>query len=316
MKKRIKYILITFLLLFNIGYVNALTVSKNELTIEKGGNEKIELYANVEAEVKKVDFTLVFSTYDIPAEFIVNSAYTDTNPNGVAHSIVLPEATSGKILLGTISISAKQNPTETSGTVNISSASATTSSDESISLNIQNINVKVTEKPVEEPSKPSESSKPSEPSTASNPSTPSEPSPSSKKEEKDNKEKEDKGLLEKIESKIVKINLKKDVFEYTVTVKEDLEELDLKPVAKKEDTKIELSTQKIKELKDNKITITATNGDIKQEYIITVKQKAKNEITIDTGSFEGDTSYKGKFIVISVIVLIALVISALISRKK
>ena len=199
-----------FLLLINISSVYALSVSKNDITIEKGGSERIELYANVEADIKRVDFTLVFSTYDIPAAFIANSALIDTNPDGITHSVTLPEAKSGKILLGTVDITSKQDATETAGSVSIHTASATTTNDEKVSLNAQTINIKLgtpdntpTPKPTEKPSEPS---KPSESSGEV-----------------------DKGLLAKIESKLVDIELKKNTFTYTVELKDNkITELDLK----------------------------------------------------------------------------------------
>lgn len=294
MKKRIKYFFMVFLLLINISSVYALSVSKNDITIEKGGSERIELYANVEADIKRVDFTLVFSTYDIPAAFIANSALIDTNPDGITHSVTLPEAKSGKILLGTVDITSKQDATETAGSVSIHTASATTTSDERVSLNPQTINIKLgTPEPTPTPTeKPSEPSKPSESSGEV-----------------------DKGLLAKIESKLVDIELKKNTFTYTVELKDNkITELDLKPIAKDDKTKVEISTQKIKELKNNKIIITATNGDTKQTYSIRIKRK--NDVVIDKGEFKADKSYKTKWIIMSVILLIALAGSIILTKKK
>ena len=281
-----------FLLLINISSVYALSVSKNDITIEKGGSERIELYANVEADIKRVDFTLVFSTYDIPAAFIANSALIDTNPDGITHSVTLPEAKSGKILLGTVDITSKQDATETAGSVSIHAASAITTSDEKVSLNPQTINIKLGT-PVPTPTeKPSEPSKPSESSGEV-----------------------DKGLLAKIESKLVDIELKKNTFTYTVELKDNkITELDLKPIAKDEKTKVEITTQKIKELKNNKIIITATNGDTKQTYSIRIKRK--NDVVIDKGEFKADKSYKTKWIIMSVILLIALAGSIILTKKK
>jgi len=288
MKRIIKYFFVIFLLFSFIVKANALEVSKNDITIEKGGSDNIELYANVEEEVISVTFTLVYSTYDIPASFNVASGASDTNPNGITHTVVFNEAKSGKILLGTVNISVKNYPTDMVGSVNIHTASAKTSSEEKINLDAQNINIKVgtaTEEP--------------------------------KKEEKKEEPKEvDKNLLDKIESKIVKIELKKDVFDYTVNVKKEIDELDLKPIAKSEDTKIDISSQKISELKDGKIVITTKNNDTEQVYNIKVNVKEEDQITIDKDEFKADKSYKGKWIIVSIILIVALIISMLFARKK
>ena len=307
MKKRIKYFFMVFLLLVSITKVEALSLSKNDLTIEKGGSDRVELYANVDATVKRVDFTLVFTTYDIPAAFIVNGAYTDTNPDGITHSVILPEAQSGKILLGTVDINVKKEPTDTAGSVSIHTASAVTTSDERVYLDSQTINIKIgtpepTTSPSATPSAPSESPKPSETPK------PSEASASTSKTSA--------MLLDRIESKIVKITIKQANFNYNVRVSSDVEELDLKPIAKDKDTKIDITTQKIKELKDNKIIITAENGNLKETYTINVKIKGKNEVEIDKGEFVADKSYKSKWIIMSVILALSLAGSIIITKKK
>ena len=292
MKRIIKYLFATFLLFATFSRVYALEVSKSDLTIEKGGSDTIELYANTESEITSVTFTLVFSTYDIPANFSATSGATDTNPNGITHTIKFDEAKSGKVLLGTIQVSVKSNASDSVGTVNIHTASAKTTEDETVSLNARNINIKV--------GTPQPEPKQEEPKT--------EPTTQPKEV--------DKNLLDKIESKIVKIELKKDVFDYNVNISDDVEELDLKPIAKSEDTKIEISTQKISELKDKKIVITAKNGDITQTYNIKVYNKQIEQITVDNEKFKSDKSYKGKWIIVSIVLIVALIISMLFSKNK
>ena len=289
---KLKYLFGLFLLLITFSKVNALEVSKNDLTIEKGSNNSVELYANVESEIVSVTFTLVYSTYDIPANFIPASGLTDRNPNGITHEVVFNEAKTGKILLGNVSVNVVSNPKDTVGTVNIHTASAKDSNGETISLNAQNINIKVgttIQEPKEEPKE--------------------EPKQEQKKEV-------DKNLLDKIESNIVTIKLKKDVFDYSVSIKEDIEELDLKAIAKDESTTIDITTQKISELENNTIVITAKNGDTEQKYNIKVNIKDKNEITVDKTEFKEDKSYKGKWIVVSIVLIVALLIIMLFSRKK
>ena len=280
---KLKYLFGLFLLLITFSKVNALELSKSDLTIEKGGNDSVELYANVEKDVISVTFTLVYSTYDIPANYSPAAGVTDTNPNGITHEVVFNEAKSGKILLGNVNINVVSNPKDTVGTVNIHTASAKDTNGETISLNAKNINIKVGT-PVEEP--------------------------------KEEPKEVDKNLLDKIESKIVKIELKKDVFDYTVNVKKEIDELDLKPIAKSEDTKIDISSQKISELKDGKIVITTKNNDTEQIYNIKVNVKEEDQITIDKDEFKSDKSYKGKWIIVSIILIVALIISMLFAGKK
>lgn len=284
MKKLVKFAILTILLFTFINKVSALSVSKDSLTIDKGEKDSIELYANSEKEITSVEFTLVYSSYDVAANFIVNSSYTDGNPNGITHKVDLVEAKSGKILLGNVSINVKNNAVVKSGSINIHSAKGYTSDGEIVSLNSQIINVTV-----------------------------------GKKENIEEKKEEiDKNLLDKIESKIVKIGLKKDVFEYTVSISKDVKELDLKAIPKSDSTKVEISSQKIENIKDNKIIITAINGDVKQEYTINLKEKKNKdlEVTIDKGEFKEDSSYKGKWILISIVSVMGLMGGLILIKKK
>ena len=276
---KLKYLFGLFLLLITFSKVNALELSKSDLTIEKGSKDSVELYANVDKDVISVTFTLVYSTYDIPANYVPAVGVTDTNPNGITHEVVFDEAKSGKILLGNVNINVVNNPKDTVGTVNIHTASAKDTSGEIITLKAKNINIKVGT-PVEETKEV------------------------------------DKNLLDKIESNIVTIKLKKDTFDYSVSINDDIEELDLKAVAKDESTTIDISTQKISELENNTIVITAKNGSIEQKYNIKVNIKDKNEIIIDKTEFIQDKSYKGKWIIISIILVASLIISMSFSRKK
>lgn len=292
MKRKIKYIFIfMFLLLITNVKALALTVSKNDVTIRKGGNTTVELYINTENKITSADFTMVYSTYDIPADFIVNNSYTDSNPEGVKHSIIFDEAKTGKIILGTIDIGVKDNAVDSSGTVSLSRAMATLEDGSTINLNNQVINVKV--EVVEE----------------------------QKEEVKEVNKDIDKNLIDKIDSNIVKIYLRKNIFEYNIEIEDSVKELDLKVIPKEEDTKINISNQKISELYDNKIVITATKGDIKQDYIINVKVKEKKKekestVVIDKGEFIPNDSYKSKWIVVIALLFITLVFGIIFSKKK
>ena len=282
MKRIIKYFFVIFLLFSFIIKVDALEVSKSNITIEKGGSDNIELYANVNEDIVSVTFTMVYSTYDIPAGFTASAGASDTNPNGITHTVIFDEVKTGKVLVGTININVVNYPSDTVGSVNIHTASAKTTSDSTINLNAQNINITVGT-PVETP--------------------------------KEEPKEVDKNLLDRIDSKLVKITLKKDVFDYTVKVDETVLELDLKPVAKDESTKIDIGSQKISELKDGKIVITTKNGDTEQVYNIKVETK-EDAITIDKEEFKEDKSYKGKWIIVTIVLIVALLLSMLLNRKK
>lgn len=281
MKRILSFVFILFTFMLFTSNVFAMSVSKNNITLEKGTSESIELYANTEQEVSKVEFTMVFSTYDVPAAFVVASGNNDSNPYAINHTITLPEAKSGKILIGRIDINVVNYPTVTSGTINVHSAKATTTDGTVITLNNQDINVNIGTPKKEEPKVI------------------------------------DKNMLEKIESKIVTIELKKDVFDYTVNVDKEVEELDLKPIAKDSNTKVEVSSQKIKDLTDKKITITTKLEDTEQKYTINLKINTKTMTEVEAeNEFKEDNGYKTKWIILSIIFTVVLVASLLLFKKK
>lgn len=283
-----KNILLLFLLLIVLLPLNvkALSVDKNDLTIEKGGEKSIDLYANVEENTTEVSFTLVYTTYDVPAYFNLEPGLTDRNPNGIAHKIIFSNPVSGKIKLGTVDIDVVNNPKVSTGAINIHTASAQTNNG-TVYLNAQTINVTIGEIQEETP-------EPVENET---------------------------NLLDKIESEMVKIDLEENKYEYTIEIKEDVEELDLKAIPKNENYEVEISNQKIKELEDNKIIIKVKDGDNTEEYIIkvnTIKNKVeKVETNKENKEKKGNSyEYKGKWIVLIVIMSIALVIGLILTKKK
>ena len=77
MKRVVKCLVLLMLLIIPVNSIDALSLSKNEVTLSNGGSEKIELYATSDVSLKRVDFNLVYSTYDIVGDFIVNSKYKD-----------------------------------------------------------------------------------------------------------------------------------------------------------------------------------------------------------------------------------------------
>lgn len=278
MKKIFFCLLLTLLIIMPLN-VYALSVSENNITIEKGKSDTIDLYANVESEVTDISFSLVYTTYDIPAYFNIEPGFTNTG-NGTTHKIKFDEPQTGKIKLGTIKIDIVKYPTVTAGSINIHSGKATTTTYETLNLNNQIINVKI--------------------------GTP-EPKVETPKEE-------NKNLLEKIESKIVKIDLKEDVYEYTVKINEDIEELDLKGIAKDENYKVEISSQKISELKDNQIIITVKDGETVEEYKI--KVNIEKNVEIDKEEFTPTFKYKGKWTTMIIIFSIVLFVGLILTKKK
>ena len=278
--------------------VLALTVSENNIEIPKSDRKSIELSTNSEEMLTSVEFTLVYTTYDIPASFIVNPNYTDSNPNGIKHKIIFSEPINGNIILGNININVVDNPKDNTGTVNIHSAIGYTESGKTINLTSQNINVTV----------------------LNNRETNTETNEIEKlKEDKQEETKKiDKNVLKEIKSDLVKINIQKDIFEYTIAINNDIEKLDLEPIAINESYKVEISNQEIATLEDNKINITITdNKGNKIDYIIKVNiLKDISDVEIDDSDFKEKNTYKGKWIILVIIFSIILLFGLILTRKK
>lgn len=287
MKKILKFIFIGLFIFFQIQSVKALTVSENDLLIATGNNKSVKLSVNTDKSLTSVEFTMVYSTYDIPANFLVNSNYTDSYPNSVKHKVNFPEPATGNIELGTISIRVVNNPTDMKGTINIHSAKCTTTNGETINLDSQNINITIGEEQT--------------------PTVNDQP---------DNSPDTNKNLLKEIKSNIVNISLKENVFEYKITIDKDLEELDLNPIALDDSYQIDISTQKIKELKDNQIIITVKdNNNLESTYTIKVNTKKENKETKENNS-QTNNSYQGKWITLIIVFIIILVLGFLSTQRK
>lgn len=317
MKKIIQLLVLLLMAMLPIE-AKALSVDKNNLTIEKGSNETIGIYAEVESEITAIEFTMVYTTYDVPAYFNIEAGLTDTNPNGISHKIIFSNPVSGKIKLGNISTNVVNNPKVTAGTINIHSGKAVTINNETINLNAQTINVtiKTAEDNTNEEQNKNDDNETETNNSTTNNSNNNNNNETPKKEE-NSKETKKTNLLDKIESEIVKINLKENVYEYKVNIKEDIEELDLKAIAKDEKYKVEISNQKISELKDNKITITVKDGENSEEYIVKVNVLNNiEEVEVDEGEFESTYKYKGKWITLIVILSVVLLVGLLLTKKK
>ena len=298
MKHFLKFIclIVTFFMLTT--GVLALTVSENNIEIPKSDRKSIELSTNSEEMLTSVEFTLVYTTYDIPASFIVNPNYTDSNPNGIKHKIIFSEPINGNIILGNININVVDDPKDNAGTVNIHSAIGYTESGETINLTSQNINVTVLNNR-ETNTETNEIEKP--------------------KEDKHEETKEfDKNVLKEIKSDLVKINIQKDIFEYTITINNDIEKLDLEPIAINESYKVEISNQEIATLEDNKIKITITDDKgNKIDYIIKVNiLKDISDVEIDNTNYKEKNTYKGKWIILVIIFSTILLFGLILTRKK
>ena len=111
--------------------VKTLTVSKNNLSVEKGKGSTVDLYAVVDAQITELTFTLVYTSYDLPAYFNIESGLRD-EVSGIKHKIGFSVPVTGKVKLGTIKVTAVNNPKVTAGSVNIHTAKAVTSTGETI----------------------------------------------------------------------------------------------------------------------------------------------------------------------------------------
>ena len=271
-----------FLLLVSMLFCDkalALSVNTNKLTLNKGTNDKIMLYASSDTAITSVEFTLVYTSYDVQASFTPNNSYTYKGVGNNTHKVTFDEAKTGKILLGYINVNVKSNPDGSYGGINAYDAKGYTVSGDIIKLNSQTIGVSIAKEEVV---------------------------------------KIDNNLLDRIDSDIVKIELKKDVFEYTVDVDSDVKLLDLKPIAKDSSTSITITNQSV----DKSIVITAKNGDVSQEYVIKINVikkepvKEENNTIIDNSKFKANTSYKGKWILIFVSLLSVLSLGIYLSKKQ
>lgn len=241
----------------SIRKVDALSVDKSEVSLVRGGNISLTLKENFTSKISKIEFNLVYSNKDIKGSFNSSSGIDDNN--GIKHSISYSKPISGEVDIGTININVSNDINSFSGKVSLVSAKAITVDGNSIDLDGPIINVKV-----EEDVSDSVSS--------------------------------DKDLLERIDSKLVKINLESGVYEYNVLVNNDIKELDLEPVAKDNKTSINISSQKLISGKDNKITIDVSKGSVLQSYIINVNYEEPLEI--DQSKFTANNNYKNKWLIL------------------
>ena len=276
--KRIIFLLVVFLI--NLPLVSALSVDNTELTVAKGEKSTVNVYADLKEETTKVSFSLVYTTYDVPATFKAEEGIT-LKTNTTKNTLTFSEAQKGQVKLGTIEISILKSAKANKGTIRLNSATATSKSGNISKLDPVELTVTI--------------------ETSTNNST-------SVKES---------NLLKGITSKIVNIDLKDNVYTYEVNVKEDVKELDLVAVPKDEKSKVVISSQKISELKDGKITINVTSpSNTKEEYTVKVNVLKTDKVEIDKEEFKADSSYKGKWIVVIIVSVVALLFGFTLSKKE
>lgn len=276
--KRIAFLLVVFLI--NLPLVSALSVDSTELTVAKGEKSTVNVYADLKEETTKVSFSLVYTTYDVPATFKAEEGIT-LKTNTTKNTLTFSEAQKGQVKLGTIEISILKSAKANKGTIRLNNATATSKSGNISKLDPVELTVTI--------------------GTSTNNSA-------SVKES---------NLLKGITSKIVNIDLKDNVYTYEVNVKEDVKELDLVAVPKDEKSKVVISSQKISDLKDGKITINVTSpSNTKEEYTVKVNVLKTDKVEIDKEEFKADSSYKGKWVVVIIVSVVALLFGFTLSKKE
>lgn len=274
MKKLLKVLFSISLIFILINKVEALTLEEKELHLAKGETKEIEVTEKFSEKIKKLEFNLVYYNNDITGTFQVNSSYQDKT-SGIKHEIVFPNGVSGELSLGKLQVLVAKNSSLQKGIININNVQATTLNGKI--LNLENISL-----PIFIDSK-------KENTVTGN-------------------------LIEKIDSNLVNISLKENTYEYKVTVKKDIKELDLKPITKYQDTIIDISSQKLEKEKNNIIIITAKKDNIEEEYKIQVKYQ--KDIKIDTHKYKEDNSYKKKWIIIASIFSVIFIIGLFLFKKE
>ena len=274
MKKLLKVLFSISLIFILINKVEALTLEEKELHLAKGETKEIEVTENFSEKIKKLEFNLVYYNNDITGTFRVNSSYQDKT-SGIKHEIVFPNGVSGDLSLGKLQVFVAKNSSLQKGIININNVQATTLNGKI--LNLENISL-----PIFIDSK-------KENTVTGN-------------------------LIEKIDSNLVNISLKENTYEYKITVKEDIKELDLKPITKYQDTIIDISSQKLEKEKNNIIIITAKKDNIEEEYKIQVKYQ--KDIKIDTHKYKEDNSYKKEWIIIASIFSVIFIIGLFLFKKE
>lgn len=199
--------------------------------------------------------------------------------NGVSHSISFDKSITGRVKLGIVKLKVSTSVLVNTGTINLYNASAILVDDTAIKLNNQSINVNIT---VEE-----------------------------KEEVKTN-------LLKKISSDIVNISLEPNKYEYELSVKNEVDKLDLIAIAIDETYKIDISEQTLKEGK-NIIFINVSKEDVSEKYTINVtrdKKEIKSEVKKDQMSKIKNKNFKSGWIIVMVGLIVVFIVGLFMLKKK
>lgn len=283
MKKIIVVLLFTFLFPLQ---ANALSVSNNNLTMEKGSEEYIDLYVTTDKEISSLSFGLSFSTYDIIGVLVLENGLSETT-TGITHNITFNEPITGNYKLGRIKINTVSAPSVLQGTINLSSVKAIDKDNNEVSLSYQDITVKINEEVIQMVKKPK---------------------------------------LNEIKSNIVDIDISENVYEYEVNVKEDIKQLDLNPIVDDEfkvststqkvselkDNTITIKVSNKNESVEYKVKVNVIEDE---EPKVEDKEEVKEETIIKEQVVE-EYHYKGKWIVIIIGLLGMLFLGALINNKS
>ena len=150
-----KKMLVAFIFfLINVNLTYALSVDNNELTLTRGENSTVDVYADLKEDTASVSFSLVFTTYDVPATFKENKGFKN-ELSGTKNTISFTKLQKGKIKLGTIKIDVSKDARANSGTIKLTNAIASASSGKVIKLNPIEITVIVNKNSNEDKAKES-----------------------------------------------------------------------------------------------------------------------------------------------------------------
>ena len=136
-------------------------------------------------------------------------------------------------------------------------------------------------------------------------------------------EKSSNNNLASMSSSIAEISFSKDTLEYNVTVPNDTSEFDLTVTAEDALATVNISNQQLKTNKTNiTVTVTAEDGSTKEYKVIVNKEKkktttkAKENNSNKTEETKNSDSYKPKWIVVLIGLLVMFVLDMLYMKKK
>ena len=136
-------------------------------------------------------------------------------------------------------------------------------------------------------------------------------------------EKSSNNNLASMSSSIAEISFSKDTLEYNVTVPNDTSEFDLTATAEDALATVNISNQQLKTNKTNiTVTVTAEDGSTKEYKVIVNKEKkktttkAKENNSNKTEETKNSDSYKPKWIVVLIGLLVVFVLDMLYMKKK